>query len=44
MFSATVKEKCKTIMEDDYKLNTREKKVEIKALNVYHKTLKEVYW
>ena len=29
---ATVKEKCKTIMEEEYKLNTRKKKVEIKCL------------
>jgi len=66
----TVKEKFKTIMEDEYKIrrmavdynipviinlqlakaiidaikNTREKKVEIKSLNEYHQTLKEVYW
>ena len=24
--------------------NVREKKVEIKSLNEYHKTLKEIYW
>ena len=66
----TVKEKCKTIMGDEYKnrrmavdynipviiniqlakavidaiKNTREKKIEIKSLNEYHQTLKEVYW
>ena len=66
----TVKEKCKDIMEDEYKIrhmavnynipviiniqlakavidaikNMREKKIEIKSLNEYHRTLKEVYW
>ncbi len=66
----TVKEKFKTIMEDEYKIRrmavdynipviinlqlakavidaikiTREKKLEIKSLNEYHDTLKEVYW
>ncbi len=66
----TVKEKFKTIMEDEYKIrrmavdynipiiinfqlakavidaikNMREKKIEIKWLNDYHQTLKEVYW
>ena len=66
----TVKEKFKTIMEDEYKIrrmavdynipviinlqlakavidaikNTRERKIEIKSLNEYHNTLKEVYW
>jgi len=65
----TVKEKFKTIMEDEYKIrrmavdynipviinlqlakavfdaikNTRERKTEIKSLNEYHRTLKEVY-
>jgi carbamoyl-phosphate synthase large subunit len=66
----TVKEKFKTIMEDEYKIrrmavdynipviiniqlakavidaikNTRRRKTEIKSLNEYHNTLKEVYW
>jgi carbamoyl-phosphate synthase large subunit len=66
----TVKEKFKTIMEDEYKIrrmavdynipviiniqlakavidaikNTRKRKIEIKSLNEYHDTLKEVYW
>jgi len=66
----TVKEKFKTIMEDEYKIrrmavdynipviiniqlakvvtdaikNTRRRKIEIKSLNEYHNTLKEVYW
>jgi len=66
----TVKEKFKTIMEDEYKIrrmavdynipviinlqlakavidaikNTRKRKIEIKSLNEYHQTLKEVYW
>jgi len=45
--STTIKEKFKTIMEDaviDAIKNTREKKVEIKSLNEFHQTLKEVYW
>jgi len=66
----TVKEKFKTIMEDEYKIrrmavdynipviinlqlakavidaikNTRKRKIEIKSLNEYHNSLKEVYW
>ncbi len=66
----TVKEKFKTIMEDEYRIrrmavdynipviinlqlakavvdaikNTRKREIEIKSLNEYHDTLKEVYW
>jgi carbamoyl-phosphate synthase large subunit len=66
----TVKEKFKTIMEDEYEIrrmavdynipviinlqlakavidaikNTRKRKIEIKSLNEYHNSLKEVYW
>ena len=66
----TVKEKFKTIMEDEYKIrrmavdynipviinlqlakavidaikSTRKRKIEIKSLNEYHNSLKEVYW